>query len=163
MTQTDTKSRATKYLTFRLSGEEYGMEILKVREIIRMTEITRVPGTPEFIKGLINLRGRVIPVITLRTRLGMPPIEPTERTCIVIAQISHEGKIITMGLIIDEICEVADLLTAEIEPPPEFGSTVHVDYLLGIGKSGERVIILLNAEKVLSRDELRVLQESVPA
>lgn len=157
-TQTSAGSVTTKYLTFRMSGEEYGIEILKTREIIRMTEITRVPGTPAFIKGVINLRGRIIPVIDLRTRLELPAKAASELTCILITEIQHARQPLTMGVMIDEIGEVVELAPDAIEPPPEFGTTVHVDYLRGIARHENRVVVILNIERILSREELQVLQ-----
>lgn len=139
-----------KYLTFVLGDEEYGLEILKVREIIGHMEITTVPQTPEFIKGVINLRGKVIPVINLRLKFGMPEIEPTEETCIIVVDIS--GTL--MGILVDTVSEVLDIAIGDIEPPPAFSDDIATEFILGIGKIKGKVKILLDINKVLSPEEL---------
>lgn len=139
-----------KYLTFVLGEEEYGLEILKVREIIGLMEITSVPQTPNFIKGVINLRGKVIPVIDLRLKFGMAEAKPTEETCVIVVDIG-EGL---MGVLVDTVSEVLDIKDDEIEPPPEFGSSIETEYILGMGKIQGKVKILLDINKVLSQEEL---------
>lgn len=139
-----------KYLTFVLGDEEYGLEILKVREIIGVMEITSVPQTPEFIKGVINLRGKVIPVIDLRLKFGMKPAEYTEETCIIVVDI---GKAL-MGILVDTVSEVLDIAKDQIEPPPSFGSRIQTEFILGMGKIKGKVKILLEIDKVLSIEEL---------
>ncbi len=145
---------AGKYMTFQLAREEYGLEILKVREIIGLLEITRVPRTREFIRGVINLRGKVIPVIDLRLKFGMAATLASDQTVIIVVQHPFRGRLLTMGLLVDEVVEVLDIPAARIEPPPEFGSTqLDVDFILGVGKSDKRVIFLLDGAKVLSADD----------
>ncbi|NTV30333.1 MAG: purine-binding chemotaxis protein CheW [Candidatus Omnitrophica bacterium] len=143
-----------KYLTFGLGREDYGLEILKVREIIGMMNITAVPQVPTYVKGVINLRGKVIPVIDLRLKFAMPSIETTPETCIIVVNL-HE---VLIGVVIDKVKEVLDIKQDKIEPPPNFGADVHTDYILGIGKINESVKILLNIEKVLGEDVAIVSQ-----
>ena len=152
-------SRAGKYLTFKLADEQYGLEILKVQEIIGMMKVTSVPRTPEFVRGVINLRGKVIPVIDLRLKFSMPNIEDTERTCIIVVQISREiSTMMTMGIIVDEVSEVIDISADQIDNPPEFGMTVHTDFILGMGKIGQNVLIMLDVDKVLSGKEIDLMR-----
>jgi purine-binding chemotaxis protein CheW len=134
--------------------EEYGLEILKVQEIMKMVEITRVPRTPEFVRGVINLRGKVIPVVELRLKFGMPTIETTDKTCVIVVQVKRQGDTVTMGAIVDEVSEVLDIGGELIEPAPEFGTSVDTDFILGMGKIAKKVIMLLDVDKVLSSGEL---------
>ncbi len=143
-----------KYLTFFLAGEEYGLEILKVREIIGMMPITRVPRTPSFTRGVINLRGKVIPIVDLRLKFGMETKEQTEETCIIVVRAGG----LDMGVIVDKVSEVLDIPGADIEDTPSFGADVQTDYILGIGKSQGRVRILLDIDKVLTASEAISLQ-----
>ena len=149
------RSRAGKYLTFKLGSEEFGLEILKVQEIIQMQSITRVPRTPEFVRGVINLRGKVIPVVDLRVKFGMEHVEDTERTCIVVVQIrNNANSVVVMGIIIDEVREVLDIPESSIEDTPSFGTSIDTEFILGMGKIGQNVKILLDIDKVLSSQEL---------
>ncbi|HXY29421.1 MAG TPA: chemotaxis protein CheW [Gemmatimonadaceae bacterium] len=138
-----------KYLTFYLGDEEYGLQILKVQEIIGLLPITRVPRTPAFVSGVINLRGRVIPIIDLRRKFGMEVMEPGPRSCVIVVQSGG----VHMGLLVDRVSDVADIPAADIAPPPPFGASVRTDFLLGIGKSGSRIRLLLDIDQVLSTDE----------
>lgn len=147
-------AREGKYLTFALGKEEYGVEILKVREIIKMLEVTSVPQVKNYIKGVVNLRGKVIPVISLRLKFGMEEVEDSEETCIVV--INFQETLI--GVVVDSVKEVVDIPAGNIEPTPNFGARVHSDYILGLGKIGEKVKILLNIDRVLS-DDLEVASE----
>ncbi len=155
--QTD---RAGKYLTFRLAQEEYGLEILKVQEIIGMMKVTRVPKVPDFMRGVINLRGKVIPVVDLRLKFAMEAREDTEKTCIIVVQISGRGQETTLGIIVDEVSEVMDIRRERIEPPPVFGADVDTTFLLGLGKIDEKVILMLDIDRVLSAEEICVLEEA---
>jgi purine-binding chemotaxis protein CheW len=137
-----------KYLTFALGKEDYGLEILKVREIIGMMNITAVPQVPPYVKGVINLRGKVIPVIDLRLKFSMKEIDTTVETCVIVVNLNDT----LIGIIIDKVKEVLDIKQENIEPAPNFGSHVHTDYILGIGKANDSVKILLNIERVLSED-----------
>jgi len=150
---------AGKYLTFRLGDEGYGLEILKVQEIMGMMDVTRVPRTPEFVRGVINLRGKVIPVVDLRKKFELEAKEDTERTCIIVMQITRGDGKVTMGTIVDEVSEVIDVAGEQIDPPPEFGASVDTDFILGMGKVGEKVLMLLDVEKVLSSNELATVGE----
>jgi len=139
-----------KYLTFILGDEEYGLEILKVREIISVMEITEVPQVPTYIKGVINLRGKVIPVIDLRLKFGMEEKEHTRETCIIVVNV----KDLLLGIVVDTVAEVLDIASSDIDPSPAFGSSVDTNSILGMGKINDKVIILLDIDKVLSVSEL---------
>jgi purine-binding chemotaxis protein CheW len=142
-----------KFLTFQLEGEVFGLEILKVQEIMGLIPITRVPKTPTFIRGVINLRGKVIPVVDLRLKFNMNQNEDTERSCIIVVQVAKDGNRITMGTIVDEVSEVLDIQSTQIENSPEFGTSVDTSFILGIGKVGQKVVLLLDVDKVLSVDD----------
>jgi len=148
-----------KYLTFSLDNEEYGIGILQIKEIIGMMPITPVPRTPEFVKGVINLRGKVIPVIDLRLRFGMEEIEHTERTCIIVVEIEMQAVQIVIGVIVDSVSEVLNIKGEDIEETPTFGSKLDTEYILGMAKMEGGVKILLNIEKTLGEDELNALSE----
>lgn len=154
---------AGKYLTFRLATEEYGLEILKVQEIIGIMNVTRVPKTPEFVRGIINLRGKIIPVIDLRIKFGMEPQEDTERTCIIVSQVSRGDQHITMGVIVDEVSEVLDIAEEQIEEAPSFGASVQTDFLLGMGKIAQKVVMLLDVDQVLSSCDFDSMQDAAEA
>jgi purine-binding chemotaxis protein CheW len=154
------KNRQGKYLTFALGNEQYGLEILKVREIIGYVKVTRIPQTPDYIHGVINLRGRVIPVVDLRARFGMESVERTEATCIIVVEISRADDTISTGVVVDRVQEVLDITSEQIEGTPEFGSSVDTNFILGIGKIGESVKILLDIDKVLGGDEMAQLAET---
>ena len=147
---------AGKYLTFRIGSEEYGVEILKVQEIIKMQEITYVPRTPAYMKGVINLRGQVIPVVELRVKFCMESAEYDQKTCIIVTQIKSEasGTMLTIGMVVDEVSEVMDIPAAAIEPPPNMGSGQDSDFILGMAKVKKRVAILLDIDRILSGNEL---------
>jgi purine-binding chemotaxis protein CheW len=150
-----THALAGKYMTFRLAQEEYGLEILRVREIIVLLDITRVPGTREFLRGVINLRGKVIPVVDLRLKFAMERVEPTAQSVIIVVQYLHNQQDVTMGILVDEVVEVLDIHGDEIEPPPNFGAGgINTNFLLGIGKAERRIIFLLNIGKVLNAEEM---------
>lgn len=150
-------SLAGKYLTVVLDNEAYGIAVLKVREIIRMQKITTVPQMPEYVKGVINLRGRVIPVVDLRVKFGLKAVV-AERTCIVVVQVQvTAGNVVQMGLIVDSVEEVAQLSANEIEPTPEFGARVDTTYLLGLAKVKGAVKTLLDIDRVVSPDTVERL------
>ncbi|MBN2711066.1 MAG: purine-binding chemotaxis protein CheW [Planctomycetes bacterium] len=148
-------SREGKYLTFVLAKEEYGLDVLKIQEIIGMMAITSVPQTPEFVKGVINLRGKVIPVIDLRLKFGLPETEHTQETCVIVVEVDST----LMGIIVDTVREVMDISEKDIEDAPRFGTKVNTEFILGMGKVGEKVKILLDIEKVLSGEELVVMSD----
>ncbi len=143
------QDREGKYLTFALGPEEYGLEILKVREIMGIMEITAVPQTPAHVRGVINLRGKVIPVIDLRARFGMETTETTDQTCIIVVEITQQGQGFNTGIVVDRVQEVLDIAGENIEDAPQFGSNVATDFILGMGKIGDTVKILLDIDKVL--------------
>ena len=160
--RTVSKARDGKYLTFRLSSEEYGLEILKVREIIGLMDITQVPRTPHCIRGIINLRGKVIPVLDLRLKFDMEAREDTEETCIIVVDAATQKGTISMGVLVDAVSEVLDITQEEIENPPAFGAGVNVDYILGIGKIKNTVKILLDIDKVLDTSDISMLNNFSP-
>mgnify|MGYP001293317797 CR=1 FL=1 len=139
-----------KYLTFALANEEYGLEILKVREIIGYIDVTALPQTPHHIKGVINLRGQVIPVVDLRAKFGMETAEVTEQTCIIVVEITLGGRRLSTGIVVDRVQEVLDIEGHNIEAPPQFGGSVNTDFILGMGKVGDSVKILLDIDRVLA-------------
>jgi len=152
--------REGKYLTFSIAGEEYGIGILKIKEIIGMMPITTVPRTPEFVKGVINLRGKVIPVIDLRLRFSMEESEYTERTCIIVVELKSQATDILIGVVVDSVSEVLNIKADDIEDTPTFGTKLDTDYILGMAKVQGGVKILLNIDKVLSAEEIAVLEKT---
>jgi purine-binding chemotaxis protein CheW len=150
-----------KYLTVVLENEAYGLNVLKIREIIRMQKITPVPQMPDFVKGVINLRGRVIPIVDLRVKFGLKA-EFTERTCIVVVQVKMASEqTVQMGLIVDSVEEVVNLTAAEIEPTPEFGAKIDTSYLLGMAKVKGQVKTLLDIDRVVSPETVRAIAQAV--
>jgi purine-binding chemotaxis protein CheW len=153
-------SKGGKYLTFALGKEEYGLEILKVREIIGYMDITAVPRTPPYVKGVINLRGQVIAVIDLRCKFGMEAAERTEQTCVIVVEIKQGGRKLSTGIIVDHVSEVLNIAGEKIEEPPTFGASVDTDFILGMGKIGDSVKILLDIDRVLGEEEINMLAET---
>ena len=152
--------REGKYLTFSMANEEYGIEIEKIKEIIGMMQITTVPQTPEFVKGVINLRGKVIPVVDLRARFGMESIDYTERTCIIVVEIQVQSGTVMIGVVVDAVSEVLNIKGDDIEDTPTFGTKLNTDYILGMAKMEGGVKILLDIDRVLSGDEVAVLEKA---
>lgn len=148
-----------KYLTFSLAGEEYGIGILQVKEIIGMITITPIPQTPPHVKGVINLRGKVIPVIDLRLKFGMPPMEYTDRTCIIVIEVSQEAGYILIGILVDSVSEVLNIKGADIEDTPNFGARLNTDFILGMAKAGNAIKILLDIDRVMTADEVAALEK----
>ena len=144
---------AGKYLTFSLATEEYGVPVLRVREIIKMMDITEVPQVPPHIKGVLNLRGKVIPVIDLRLKFGFAALESTSRTCIVVVEVALSGSRVMMGIIVDHVLDVLNIVAEEIEPTPEFGDRVCTYYMKGVAKVKGTVKILLDLDRVLGTDD----------
>ena len=141
-----------KYLTFLLGAEEYGLPVLKVREIIKVMDITRVPQVPAHVLGVINLRGKVIPVIDLRRKFGLADQEHDERTCVIVADVQLSSTKVMMGVVVDSVSEVLNVAAAEIDPTPEFGGLQSTDYVLGLAKVKGTVKILLDLDRVLGSD-----------
>jgi purine-binding chemotaxis protein CheW len=154
--QIDLSAHGGKYLTFSLAEEEYGLEILKVREIIGIMDITAVPQMPEHVKGVINLRGKVIPVIDLRLKFGLEPADYTEQTCVVVVDVGT-----LTGIIVDTVQEVLDIDGQQIDPPPPLGASVDTSFVLGMGKVKDDVKILLDIDKVLVSEELRQIEATL--
>jgi purine-binding chemotaxis protein CheW len=156
-----------QFLSFTVAGDEYGVGVLGVREIIEYDTVTRVPGTPPFIRGVINLRGSVIPVVDLAVKFGLPSTDPTKRTCVVIVEVDLEGERAVMGVMADAVSQVIELRPEEIEEPPPFGTRVRVEYVLGMGTIGSRFLPILDLDRVLgsvaplTRDPLEENDEKV--
>jgi len=155
--QTD---KSGKYLTFMLGDEEYGLEILRVREIIGLMSITEVPRTPPYVRGVINLRGKIIPVVDLRVKFGMETIDVTEETCIIVVDIILNEEQIEMGILVDKVSEVLDILSDDIEDAPTFGTSFDSEFIQGMAKVKDSVKILLNIGKVLSDNEILAADET---
>jgi len=153
-------NREGKYLTFSLSGEEYGIGIRKVREIIGMMIVTHVPQTPYYIKGVINLRGKVIPIIDLRLKFAMEAMDYTERTCIIVVEIVEGGQTIAMGLVVDSVSEVINIREGDVDDTPAFGNAIDTDYILGMAKIGGSVKILLDIDRVFVNEEIEILNKA---
>lgn len=149
LTDQSIADKSGKYLTFKLANEEYGVEILKVREINGIMHITAVPQMPAYMKGVINLRGKVIPVVDLRLKFGLEEIEYTEQTCIIVVDVGKE-----IGIIVDTVSEVLNVSGENIEPPPAMGGSVDTSFILGMGKVNDTVKILLDVDRVLTTDEI---------
>ncbi|WP_027359900.1 chemotaxis protein CheW [Desulforegula conservatrix] len=152
--------REGKYLTFRLGNEEYGVGIMRIREIIGMMPVTSVPQTPGFVKGVINLRGKVIPVIDLRLRFQMEEVQYDERTCIIVLEITTRESHLQIGVVVDSVSEVLNIREDDIEATPAFGIKLNTDYILGMAKAGGSVKILLDIDKVLTESELILLDKT---
>ena len=146
-----------QYLTFLVGGEPFAIEIASIKEIIEYRTPTDVPMMPSFMRGVINLRGRVVPVIDLSARFGRGRSETTRRTCIVIVEITHEQQQHELGIAVDAVSAVIDIADADIEPPPNFGAKLRADFISGMGKIGDKFVIILAIEQVLSVDELSTL------
>jgi purine-binding chemotaxis protein CheW len=148
------RAQSGKYLTFRLGTEEYGLEILKVQEIIGLMPITKVPKLPEFIRGILNLRGKLIPVIELRSRFEMPKLPDNDRTCIIVVQIKIGDSSLTLGIVVDSVSEVLNINENQLESPPVLGDGIDVEFILGMAKYNNRVILLLDIDRVLTKFEI---------
>ena len=152
--------KAGKYLTFKLADEDYGISLLKVREIIGMLPITSVPQTPDFIKGVINLRGKVIPVTDLRLRFGMSETDYTDRSCIIVVEIQGVDSTIQTGIVVDAVTEVLPVKAEEIETAPEFGARVDTRYIHGMANMDGSVKILLDIDRVMTAEEIAELEKA---
>ncbi len=152
--------REGKYLTFSLAEEEYGIGILKIKEIIGMMPVTSVPKTPEFVKGVINLRGKVIPVLDLRLRFGIAEIDYTERTCIIVVEVEGQSGRVEIGIVVDSVSEVLNIKGSEIEDTPAFGTKLDTEFILGMAKMEGGIKILLDIDCVLATREVEALQNA---
>jgi purine-binding chemotaxis protein CheW len=154
------RSQEQQFLTFFLVGEEYAIPILKVREIIEYDTVTVVPSTPPWIRGVINLRGTVVPVVDLAVKFGMPPTQPTKLTCNVVVEVEYEGQKTTTGIMADSVSQVVKLRPSDIETVPSFGTKIRVDYLLGMGKAGRKFVLLLDIDRALASTEIIAAKDS---
>ena len=142
------------YLSFHISGEEYAIGILRAKEIIEFGTVTKIPTTPPHVRGVINLRGNVVPVIDLAVKMGLPESPVTKLSCIVIVEVTLEGEPVVMGIMADSVSEVIELSAGDIEPTPAFGTRIRVDYLQGMAKAGQKFILLLDIDQVLTAEDL---------
>ncbi len=153
-------TETTQYLTFMLGDEVFAIEISKVREVLDFTAITKVPRTPDFMRGVINLRGNVVPVVDMRLKFGMTKTENTVNTCIIIVEIALDGDITVLGALADSVQEVIELEPDKIEPAPRIGTRLRTDFIKGMGKREEQFIIILDIDKVFSVEELSLVQDA---
>ena len=151
-------TETTQYLTFKLGDEIFALDISKVREVLDFTTITKVPRTPEFMRGVINLRGSVVPVVDIKLKFGMPMTEKTVNTCIIITEVTVDGETMVLGALADSVQEVIDLEPDHIEPAPKIGTRLKTEFIKGMGKQGEHFIILLDIDKVFSTEELALVK-----
>ncbi len=154
--------QTTQYLTFKLEDEVFALDISKVREVLDFTTVTKVPKTPEFMRGVINLRGSVVPVVDLRLKFGMSRTEKTVNTCIIITEVTVDGETTILGALADSVQEVMDLEPGQIEAAPKIGTRLNTEFILGMGKRDSTFVILLDIDKVFSTDELTRVQEGLP-
>ena len=153
------KEEALQYLTFSLGDEVFAMDIRSVREIIQYGSMTIVPLMPEFVRGVINLRGAVVPVIDLQSRFGRPVAQMGKKTCVIIFDVGPEGDRVELGLLVDAVSEVIDIAPSCIEPPPQFGTTIAREYIHGLGKVGSEFIVIVEPERALNIDDMAALAE----
>lgn len=153
-------TETTQYLTYKLADEIFALEISKVREVLDFTAITKVPRTPEFMRGVINLRGNVVPVVDMRLKFGMSKTEKTVNTCIIIAEITLDGDTAVLGALADSVQEVIDLEPDQIEPAPKIGTRLNTEFIKGMGKRNEQFLIILDIDKVFSADELSIVKDA---
>ena len=151
---------ATQPLTFKLDEEVFALDISKVREVLEYTAVTKVPRTPEFMKGVINLRGHVVPVVDLRLKFGMQEAEKTVNTCIIIVEVTVDKDTAVLGALADSVQEVLDLESDQIEPPPKIGTRLNTDFIKGMGKQDDQFIMILDIDKVFSTNELAIVQDA---
>jgi purine-binding chemotaxis protein CheW len=156
-------TETSQFLSFILDGDLYALDISKVREVLEFTSVTKVPRTPEFMRGVINLRGAVVPVVDLRLKFGLPRTEKRINTCIIIVEIEIDGESTVVGALADSVQEVMDLEPGQIDPPPRIGTRLDTAFISGMGKRDDRFIVLLDIDKVFSVDELRAVDKSTAA
>jgi purine-binding chemotaxis protein CheW len=153
-------TETTQFLTFKLDEELFALDISKVREVLDFTTVTKVPRTPDFMRGVINLRGSVVPVVDMRMKFGMTRTEKTVNTCIIIVEISLDGETTVLGALADSVQEVMDLEPDQVEPAPKIGTRLKTDFIRGMGKQDEQFIIILDVDKVFSADEIAAVQST---
>jgi purine-binding chemotaxis protein CheW len=155
-------TETTQFLSFKLGEEIFAVDVAKVREILDVITITKVPQTPDFMQGVINLRGSVVPVMDMRLKFGMPPTERTVNTCIIVMEVTQDGETMVLGSLADSVQEVLDLEPDQVEPAPRIGTRLRSDFIKGMGKQNERFIIILDIDRIFSADELEVIAEALP-
>jgi purine-binding chemotaxis protein CheW len=160
MTISDNITETTQYLTFKLADEIFAVDVAKVREILDYTPATKVPGTPEFMRGVINVRGNVVPVVDMRLKFGLTETEKTVDTCIVVMEIAFDDETTVLGALVDSVQEVFELEGGQIEPPPRIGSRWRTEFIKGIGKRNEELIIILDIDRVFSSMELGLIKDA---
>lgn len=148
-----------QYLTFQLGTEVFAMDVSNVREILEFTTVTKVPGTPDYMRGAINLRGSVVPVVDMRLKFGLPVSEKTVHTCIIVVEVAFEGDTSVIGALVDSVQEVFELEPEQIEPPPKIGTQLRTGFVKGMGKRDDGFIIVLDVDKVFSSDELLAMED----
>lgn len=156
---TQQQEENNQYLTFNLNGEVFAVGVNKVREVLDFSEVTRIPQTPTYMRGVINLRGSVIPVIDMRSKFGMAAVAETVNTCIIIVEVVMDNETTVLGALVDSVQEVLDIEADQIEPPPRIGSRMNSDFLHGMGKQDENFVMILNIDKVFSSAELTLVQQ----
>lgn len=153
------EAASQQYVTFSLGDEMFGVEVSRTKEILSMTSATKVPQTPDYLLGVINLRGQVVPVVDMRLKLGLPATAETEETCIIVVEVNVDDEIITVGALADAVKEVLDISDNQIEPPPKLGTRLKTEYITGMGKAGDEFTILLNIDRVFTDEELNLVQD----
>lgn len=159
MNETQQELCSQQYVTFSLGEELFGVEVIKTREILSLTPVTKVPQTPDFLLGVINLRGQVVPVVDMRLKLGLPAGDDTEDTCIIVVEVDVDGEALTVGALADAVREVLEIRTDQIEPPPKLGTRLKTEFIRGMGKIGDQFTILLNIDRIFNNDELELVQD----
>lgn len=149
-----------QYVTFSLSDELFGVEVQRTREILSLTPVTKVPQTPDYLLGVINLRGQVVPVVDMRLKLGLPAGEESEDTCIIVVEVQVDGEVIVVGALADAVREVLEIRSDQIEPAPRLGTRLKTEFISGMGKVDEQFLILLNIDRVFNTDELILVQDA---
>ena len=149
-----------QYVTFCLGAELFGVEVFRAREILSLVQVTKVPQTPDYLLGVINLRGQVVPVVDLRVKLGLEALEMTRESCIIVMEVDIDGEALTVGGLVDAVFEVLELRDDQIEPPPRMGMKLKIEFISGMGKVEEQFVILLNIDRVFSNEELATVQEA---
>ena len=158
-----TEVKVAQYLSFTIAGTDYGLPILAVKEILQHEEPTRLPGTPPSIRGVLNVRGAVVPVVDLSVKFGRPETVPTPRTCVLVVEVGRGAERLVLGVLADAVNEVLDLPAAAIEPPPSFGTNVRIDFLVGMGKLKKGFVLLLDADRVLTASEAELTSQAAAA
>ncbi len=157
---TETTSESCQYVTFSLGEELFGVEVTRTREILSLTPVTKVPQTPDYLLGVINLRGQVVPVVDMRLKLSLPAGEETEDTCIIVVEVQVDGEVIVVGALTDAVREVLEIRDNQIEPPPRIGTRLNTEFITGMGKVDEQFMILLNIDRIFNSEELAMVHDA---